>query len=176
MIRILAAIILAAFALNAHAAVDANQASQADLETVKGIGPGLSGKIVEARKAGEFKSWSDLVERIGGVGPGNAARLSQAGLTVAGAAYDPGRDGGHAGQGDEGRSAPRSRRRRRQGAEVRKLSYGRQMSGPDGRSRPPSRPRRGPSRRSAAPRRAAPAVSASPSAISSRVYGASNSR
>jgi competence protein ComEA len=84
------AVLVSAFALNAHAAVDANQASRADLETVKGIGPGLSGKIVEARKAGDFKSWNDLVERIGGVGPANAARLSQAGLTVAGTAYDPG--------------------------------------------------------------------------------------
>jgi len=83
------AVLVSAFALNAHAAVDANQASRADLETVRGIGPGLSGKIIEARKAGEFKSWSDLVERIGGVGPANAARLSQAGLTVAGTAYDP---------------------------------------------------------------------------------------
>ena len=82
------AVLVSAFALNAHAAVEANQASRADLKTVKGIGPGLSGKIVEARKAGEFKSWGDLVERIGGVGPGNAARLSQAGLTVSGAPFD----------------------------------------------------------------------------------------
>ena len=82
------AILVSAFALNAHAAVDANQASRADLETVKGIGPSLSGKIVEARKTGEFKHWGDLVERVGGVGPGSAARLSQAGLTVGGAPYD----------------------------------------------------------------------------------------
>jgi competence protein ComEA len=89
MIRNLFAALITAFALNAFAAVDANRANQADLETVKGIGPALSGKIIEARKAGEFKNWGDLVERIGGVGPGSAARLSQAGLTVAGAAYDP---------------------------------------------------------------------------------------
>jgi competence protein ComEA len=88
MIRNLLATLLAAFALNAFAAVDANQASQADLETVKGIGPGLSGKILEARKAGAFKNWSDLVERVGGIGPGNASRLSQGGLTVAGSTYD----------------------------------------------------------------------------------------
>jgi competence protein ComEA len=88
MIRNLIATLLAAFALNAFAAVDANQASQADLETVKGIGPGLSGKILEARKAGAFKNWSDLVERVGGIGPGNASRLSQGGLTVAGSTYD----------------------------------------------------------------------------------------
>ena len=88
MIRNLIATLLAAFALNAFAAVDANQANRADLETVKGIGPGLSGKIIEARKTGAFKNWGDLVDRVGGIGPGNATRLSQAGLTVAGSAYD----------------------------------------------------------------------------------------
>ncbi len=76
------------FALNAFAMVDANKASQAELETVKGIGPGLSAKILKARETGTFKNWDDLVERVGGVGPGNAARFSQAGLTVSGAAYD----------------------------------------------------------------------------------------
>jgi competence protein ComEA len=88
MIRHLIATLLAVFALNAFAAVDANQATRADLETVKGIGPGLSGKIVEARKSGAFKGWGDLVERVGGIGPRSAAKLSQGGLTVAGAAFD----------------------------------------------------------------------------------------
>jgi competence protein ComEA len=87
MIRFLATIVLAAFAFAAHAAVDANQASQAELETIKGIGPGLSAKILDARKSGAFKDWNDLVERVGGVGPGNAARFSQAGLTVGSATY-----------------------------------------------------------------------------------------
>jgi len=88
MIRHLIASVLAAFALNAFAAADANQASRAELETVKGIGPSLSGKIIEARKAGNFKNWDDLVERVGGIGPGNAAKFSQAGLTVGGSGYD----------------------------------------------------------------------------------------
>lgn len=86
-IRTLIATVLTAFALTALAAVEANNASRADLETVKGIGPGLSGKIVETRKAAPFKDWNDMVERVGGIGPGNAARFSQAGLTVAGAGY-----------------------------------------------------------------------------------------
>ena len=51
--------------------------------------PALSGKILTARQQGSFKSWQDLVERVSGMGPGNAARLSQNGLTVAGAAYAP---------------------------------------------------------------------------------------
>ncbi len=88
MFRHFIALIATVFALNAFAAVDVNKASQAELETVKGIGPGLSAKILKAREAGGFKDWGDLVERVGGVGPGNAARFSQAGLTVSGAAYD----------------------------------------------------------------------------------------
>jgi competence protein ComEA len=88
MFRFLAAFVLAALAFAAQAAVDANKASQAELETVKGIGPGLSGKILDARKAGAFKDWNDLVERVGAVGPGNAARFSQAGLTVNNTAFN----------------------------------------------------------------------------------------
>jgi competence protein ComEA len=88
MFRILIATLLAAFAFAAQAAVEVNKANQAELETVKGIGPALSGKILDARKAGEFKSWTDLVDRVGGVGPGNAARFSQAGLTVNNSAYN----------------------------------------------------------------------------------------
>ena len=90
MLRILISFILAAFAFTAqtaHAAVDANKANQAELETIKGIGPGLSTKIIDARKTGAFKDWGDLVDRVSGVGPGNAARFSQAGLTVGSAAY-----------------------------------------------------------------------------------------
>ena len=85
---VLAVFFLHAFALNAYAAVDVNQATRADLETVKGIGPGLSGKIVDARKTSNFKDWGDLVERVGGIGAGNAAKLSQNGLTVGGATFD----------------------------------------------------------------------------------------
>jgi competence protein ComEA len=87
MLRMFTAIVLAAFAFAAQAAVEANKASQAELETVKGIGPALSSKILEARKTGAFKDWNDLVERVGGVGSGNAARYSQAGLTVNNVAF-----------------------------------------------------------------------------------------
>jgi len=87
MFRQLVTALLAALAFSAFAAVDANQASQAELESVKGIGPGLSGKILDARKSAAFKDWTDLVDRVSGIGPGNAARFSQAGLTVAGKTY-----------------------------------------------------------------------------------------
>jgi competence protein ComEA len=83
-------IALSAGATHAQAAVDVNRATQAELESIKGIGPGLSAKIMQARQTGEFKNWNDLVDRVGGVGPGNASRFSQAGLTVAGAGYESG--------------------------------------------------------------------------------------
>lgn len=88
MFRKILTIVLTAFALHAAAAVEVNKANQAELESVKGIGPGLSTKILDARKTGQFKDWDDMVGRVSGIGPGNAARFSQAGLTVAGAGYD----------------------------------------------------------------------------------------
>jgi competence protein ComEA len=89
-------------------ATDANRATQAELETVKGIGPGLSGKILKAREAGSFKNWGDLVERVGGVGPGNAARFSQAGLTVGGAAFDPAALPAKPAKGEKSTRAPKA--------------------------------------------------------------------
>lgn len=68
----------------ALAAVDVNTASAADLDSIKGIGPGTTSRIIDARKAGPFKDWTDFVERVRGIGPGNAAKLSGNGLTVNG--------------------------------------------------------------------------------------------
>ena len=69
------------------AAVDVNTASAADLDSVKGVGPGTSNKILDARKRGPFKDWNDLIERVSGIGPGSAAKLSSNGLTVNGASF-----------------------------------------------------------------------------------------
>ena len=87
MLKKMLAIVMALFAAAAFAAVDVNKASQADLETIKGIGPGVSGKILDERKKGTFKDWADLIERVKGVGEGNAAKFSAEGLTVNGAAF-----------------------------------------------------------------------------------------
>ena len=84
--KVLAAL-LAFVAAAAFAAVDVNNASQAELEGIKGIGPAISAKILDARKAGAFKDWQDLIDRVKGVGEGNAAKFSEAGLTVGGASY-----------------------------------------------------------------------------------------
>lgn len=71
----------------AFAAVDVNKANQAELESIKGIGPSMSGKILDARKTGSFKDWSDLQSRVKGVRAGNSAKFSADGLTVNGAAF-----------------------------------------------------------------------------------------
>ena len=71
----------------AFAAVDVNKATEADLDSIKGIGPVTSKLIMSERKKGEFKSWDDFVTRVKGVGDKNAAKFSAEGLTVSGAAY-----------------------------------------------------------------------------------------
>lgn len=86
-VAVCTALIAALFAAAAFAAVDVNKASQAELESVKGIGPSIAGKILDERKKGGFKSWDDMVERVKGVGEGNAAKFSEAGLTVNGQGY-----------------------------------------------------------------------------------------
>lgn len=71
----------------AFAAVDVNKATPAELDGIKGIGPATSGRIIDERKKGNFKSWEDFIARVKGVGEGNAAKFSAEGLTVAGASY-----------------------------------------------------------------------------------------
>jgi len=76
MIRTFISLLIALCAFAAHAAVDVNKASQAELETIKGIGPSMSGRMLDERKKGAFKDWPDMVARVKGVGDGNASRFS----------------------------------------------------------------------------------------------------
>ena len=86
-IQRLFAALLALTAAAAFAAVDVNSASVADLDSIKGIGPGTSAKILDARKSAKFKDWSDLIERVPGIGDKRAVKLSAEGLTVNGEAF-----------------------------------------------------------------------------------------
>ena len=88
--RLLAAlftVLLTLGAATAFAAADANKATQAELEAIKGIGPSIAGKILDERKKSNFKDWPDLVERVKGVGESNAAKFSTEGLTVNGQGF-----------------------------------------------------------------------------------------
>lgn len=87
MFKRLMAAVLAMMAATAFAAVDVNKATAAELDGIKGIGTGISAKILEERKKGNFKDWNDLIERVKGVGESNAAKFSAEGMTVNGAAF-----------------------------------------------------------------------------------------
>jgi competence protein ComEA len=85
----LLALALALVAAGAHA-VEANSASRAQLEQLRHVGPPLADAILVAREqGGSFKDWSDLMQRVRGIGAAKAVKLSQAGLTVNGQGYAP---------------------------------------------------------------------------------------
>jgi competence protein ComEA len=75
------------FAMASFAAVDVNKGTVADLDGIKGVGPAMSKRILEARKEGEFKDWPDLMQRVKGVKEKKAEKLSAEGLTVNGQSF-----------------------------------------------------------------------------------------
>lgn len=87
MLKKILALVAMLYAAASFAAVDVNKATAAELDGVKGIGPAISSRIVDERKKGSFKDWNDFIERIKGVGEGNATKLSAEGLTVNGATF-----------------------------------------------------------------------------------------
>ena len=80
-----AAMLLAA---SSFAAVDVNKGSAADLDGLKGVGPSMSKRIIDARAQGEFKDWGDLMGRVKGVKARTATKPSGQGLTVNGKSFD----------------------------------------------------------------------------------------
>ncbi len=69
--------------------VDVNSANEAELDSIRGIGPSTSRRILDERNKGNFKDWNDLMARVKGIRRANAARLSAAGLTVNGTVFKP---------------------------------------------------------------------------------------
>lgn len=87
MLKKILAFVVMLYAAACFAAVDVNKATAADLDSVKGIGPAISAKIVDERKKGNFKDWNDFISRVSGIGEKSAAKLSEGGLTVNGASF-----------------------------------------------------------------------------------------
>jgi len=87
MLKRLVAAVVALLAATALAAVEANTATQAELEAISGVGPAISASIVAERKKGDFKDWNDLLGRVQGVGDRSAAKLSAGGMTINGKPY-----------------------------------------------------------------------------------------
>lgn len=87
MLKKILALVAMLYAAACFAAVDVNKANAADLDSIKGIGPAMSGKILDERKKSNFKDWNDFIDRVKGVGEKNAAKFSAEGLTVNDATY-----------------------------------------------------------------------------------------
>lgn len=75
--------LLALAPVMAHA-LDVNQANEMELDALRGVGPALSARILEARSQAPFKDWADLMARVKGMGPSKTRALAREGLTVNG--------------------------------------------------------------------------------------------
>ncbi|WP_198084215.1 DUF655 domain-containing protein [Variovorax sp. E3] len=96
------------FAFASFAAVDANKGSAADLDGLKGVGPAMSQRIIDARKEREFKDWPDFMQRVKGVKEKKAAKLSAEGLTVNGQAFSEPATAPKSAKADKPAKAPKS--------------------------------------------------------------------
>ena len=74
----------AGWALSAFAATEVNTAGEAELDSIKGLGPAGTALILQARTQGPFTSWKDLMVRVKGIKAAKAQQLSDNGLTVNG--------------------------------------------------------------------------------------------
>lgn len=73
------------------APLEVNNATQAQLESLPGIGPQLAERLLQARAKAPLKDWDDLRRRVRGMGPATARKLSDQGLRVEGRALDEAR-------------------------------------------------------------------------------------
>ena len=62
-----------------------------ELDSVRGIGPDLSSRLLAERSRKPFQDWADLITRIKPMGAAQAQRLSDAGLRIHGLPYAAGR-------------------------------------------------------------------------------------
>ena len=71
-------------------ALEINQATEAELDHLRGLGPAFTRRVLAARSQQPFKDWPDLMRRVSGMGPRVARKLSEQGLTVQGQVLSPG--------------------------------------------------------------------------------------
>ena len=68
-------------------ALEVNQASEAELDSVRGFGPPTTARILQERAKAPFSNWADLMRRIKGIKDARARQLSSEGMTVNGQPY-----------------------------------------------------------------------------------------
>ena len=75
--------VLCGFA-GAALALEINLASEAELDSVRGMGPAMSRAILAERQVKPFSGWADLMQRVKGIRSASAERFTAQGLTVNG--------------------------------------------------------------------------------------------
>jgi len=65
-------------------ALDINQASEAELDGLRGLGPAFTRRVMAQRDIRPFTDWPDLMRRVAGMGRVTAGKLADQGLTVSG--------------------------------------------------------------------------------------------
>jgi competence protein ComEA len=81
------AVALLVFA-SACTALEVNTANEAELDSMRGLGPDSTARILKAREAGPFADWPDLMRRVKGIKQAAAQKLYSQGLTVNGQALE----------------------------------------------------------------------------------------
>ena len=67
-------------------ALEINQANEAELDSIKGMGPAMTRKVLNARAEKPFINWKDLMSRVTGMGKNKAQQFSDQGVLVNGLA------------------------------------------------------------------------------------------
>ena len=70
-------------------ALEINQANEAELDSIKGMGPAMTRKVLAARTEKPFTNWKDLMSRVMGIGKNKAQQFSDQGVLVNGLAFTP---------------------------------------------------------------------------------------
>lgn len=88
--KIVTAAMALVFAGSTWAQVDLNQATEIELDGLKGLGPSLTRVVMSERQKAPFHDWPDVMQRVKGIGPKKAASLSEQGVRVQGHGYAQG--------------------------------------------------------------------------------------
>ena len=70
-------------------ALEINQANEAELDSIKGMGPAMTRKVLDARAEKPFVNWKDLMSRVTGIGKNKAQQFSDQGVLVNGLTFTP---------------------------------------------------------------------------------------
>jgi competence protein ComEA len=68
-------------------ALEINQANEAELDSIKGMGPAMTRKVLAARADKPFTNWKDLMTRVTGIGKAKAQQFSEQGVLVNGQSF-----------------------------------------------------------------------------------------